>query len=115
MRGTVGWTIASILSTRPRSIVWSVTIKRDFKWGENLIPHYDWFDGQMLYTTIDTRLDPAQQPIAINAYQGSPEDPSSRIWPFKRMHTVQPYDKVDNTLVCMYLWGDDESAYWAMA
>lgn len=80
--------------------------------GKNLIPHYDWFDGQMLYTTIDTKLDPSQQPIAINAYQGSPEDPNSRIWPFKRMHTVQPYDKVNNTLVYMYLWGDDESAYW---
>ena len=61
------------------------SIKGDFKWGGNLIPHYDWFDGQMLYTTIDTNLDPSQQPIAINAYQGSPEDPSSRIWPFKHL------------------------------
>jgi hypothetical protein len=43
---------------------------------------------------------------------GSADDPNSRIWPFKRMHTVQPYDKVNNTLVYTYLWGDDTEAYW---
>jgi len=88
------------------------SIKGNFTWAENIQPHYDWFDGQMLYKTIDTKLDPSQQPIAVNAYQGSPDDPRSRIWPFKRMHTVQPYDRVNNTLVYMYLWGDDEGAYW---
>ena len=28
------------------------------------------------------------------------------------MHTVQPYDKINNTLVYMHLWGDDKDAYW---
>jgi octaheme c-type cytochrome (tetrathionate reductase family) len=88
------------------------SIKGDFKWGENLVPYYDWFNGQMIYTTIDTKLDPSKQPIAINAYQGSPADPNSRIWPFKRMHTVQPYDKGNNTMVFMHLWGEDNAAYW---
>jgi octaheme c-type cytochrome (tetrathionate reductase family) len=88
------------------------SIKGDFKWGENLPPQYDWFNGQMIYKTIDTKLDPSHQPVAINAYQGSPDDPSSRIWPFKRMHTIQPYDKGNKTLVYMHLWGDDKSAYW---
>ena len=88
------------------------SIKGDFIWAEDLIPHYDWFDGQMLYKTIDSKLDPSQQPIAINAYQGSADDPDSRIWPFKQMHTFQPYDKVNNTLVYMHLWGNEESAYW---
>jgi octaheme c-type cytochrome (tetrathionate reductase family) len=88
------------------------SIKGDFKWGENLTPHYDWFNGQMIYTTIDSKLDPLKQPVAINAYQGSPSDPDSRIWPFKRMHTVQPYDKGNNTLVFMHLWGEDNAAYW---
>jgi hypothetical protein len=66
----------------------------------------------MIYTTIDSKLDPLKQPVAINAYQGSPSDPDSRIWPFKRMHTVQPYDKGNNTLVFMHLWGEDNAAYW---
>jgi octaheme c-type cytochrome (tetrathionate reductase family) len=88
------------------------SIKGSFAYGEDLVPHYAWFDGQMRYTTIDTRFDPASGPVEINAFDGSAEDPGSRIWPFKRMHTVQPYDKGNNTLVYMHLWGDDEDAYW---
>jgi octaheme c-type cytochrome (tetrathionate reductase family) len=88
------------------------SIKGDFKYGENLTPYYDWFDGQMLYTTIDTRFDPASGPVEVNGFKGSPNDGTSRIWPFKRMHTIQPYDKGNNTLVYMHLWGDDDDSYW---
>lgn len=77
-----------------------------------LLPHYAWFDGTMKYTTIDTKFDPAKQPIEINGFSGSYKDPKSRIWPFKRMHTVQPYDKGNNTLVYMQLWGEGDKAYW---
>jgi hypothetical protein len=28
------------------------------------------------------------------------------------MHTIQPYDKGNNTLVYMHLWGEDEEAFW---
>jgi octaheme c-type cytochrome (tetrathionate reductase family) len=88
------------------------SIKGTFTYGEDLVPHYAWFDGQMDYVTIDTAFDPASGPVAINAFDGSPQDPGSRIWPFKRMHTVQPYDKGNNTLVYMHLWGDDADSYW---
>jgi octaheme c-type cytochrome (tetrathionate reductase family) len=88
------------------------SIKGNFEYGENLVPYYDWFDGQMLYTTIETHFDPANGPIAVNDFKGSHDDGKSRIWPFKQMHTVQPYDKGNNTLVYMHLWGDDENAYW---
>jgi len=88
------------------------SIKGSFKYGENLVPHYNWFDGQMIYTTIDTQFDASNGFININTFNGSADDPDSRIWPFKRMHTVQPYDKVNNTLVYMHLWGNDENAYW---
>ncbi len=88
------------------------SIKGSFEYGENLVPYYDWFDGQMIYTTIDTRFDPANGPIEVNAFKGNHDDGISRIWPFKRMHTVQPYDKGNNTLVYMHLWGDDDDSYW---
>ncbi|MES9835504.1 MAG: tetrathionate reductase family octaheme c-type cytochrome [Candidatus Thiodiazotropha sp.] len=88
------------------------SIKGDFTYGEDLTPHYDWFDGQMRYTTIDTRFDPNQGPVEINGFKGSRGDGVSRIWPFKRMHTVQPYDKGNNTMVYMHLWGDDDDSYW---
>ena len=87
------------------------SIKGEFKFGENLKPHYAWFNGQMKYTTIDTKFDPSK-PVEINSFDGSFNDPKSRIWPFKRMETYQPYDKVNNTLVYMHLWGDDDSSYW---
>lgn len=88
------------------------SIKGDFAYGENLVPEYHWFNGQMRYTTIDTNFAPEDAPIAINAVQGSADDPGSRLWPFKRMHTVQPFDDGHNTLVYMHLWGQDEAAFW---
>ncbi len=95
------------------------SIKGSFVYGETwpekgrtLLPYYAWFDGQMRYTTIDTKFDPSKQPIPINAFSGSYDDPQARIWPFKRMHTVQPYDKGNNTLVYLHLWGEDKDAYW---
>jgi octaheme c-type cytochrome (tetrathionate reductase family) len=88
------------------------SIKGNFTFAENLVPEYVWFDGQMIYTTIDTHFDPAQTPVQINHFNGSAADPASRIWPFKLMHTVQPYDKVNNTLVYMHLWGEDQQAFW---
>ncbi len=87
------------------------SIKGDFKYGENLVPLYAWFNGVMNYTTIDTKFDPSST-VEINSFSGSFDDPDSRIWPFKRMHTVQPYDKGNNTLVYMHLWGDDDDAFW---
>ncbi len=77
-----------------------------------MIPEYGWFDGQMRYTTVDTHFDINNQPIPINAYQGTRADGSSRIWPFKRMRTWQPFDTGNGTLVYTHLWGDDTDAYW---
>ncbi len=87
------------------------SIKGSFKYDENFPPEYRWFDGVMKYTTIDTVFDPSR-PVEINHFEGSPLDPDSRIWPFKKMRTYQPYDKGNNTLVYMHLWGDDEDAFW---
>lgn len=88
------------------------SIKGDFKYGENLKPSYAWFDGVMNYTTIDTKFDPQAGPVKINSFNGAYDDPASRIWPFKQMHTTQPYDKGNNTLVYMHLWGDDPDSFW---
>ncbi|MDA8424383.1 MAG: cytochrome C, partial [Nitrospiraceae bacterium] len=44
--------------------------------------------------------------------KGSYSDPKSRIWPFKRMHTKQQYDKVNDTLVYTHLWGTDNAVKW---
>ncbi|MBU0500890.1 MAG: tetrathionate reductase family octaheme c-type cytochrome [Gammaproteobacteria bacterium] len=88
------------------------SIKGDFTNAENIRPVYAWFDGQMKFTTIDTRFDPSKAPVDLNTFSGFQDNPRSRIYPFKRMHTIQPYDKGNNTLVYMHLWGDDENALW---
>ncbi len=87
------------------------SIKGNFTYAENLEPMYAWFDGTMTYTTIDTKFDPSS-PIDMNSFTGSYDDPNSRIYPFKKMHTTQPFDKGNNTLVYMSLWGEDENALW---
>ncbi|WP_069470099.1 tetrathionate reductase family octaheme c-type cytochrome [Candidatus Marithrix sp. Canyon 246] len=88
------------------------SIKGTFTYAENLEPMYAWFDGTMRYITIDTKFDPSKGPIDINSFSGSHDDPNSRIYPFKRMHTTMPYDKGNNTLVYMNLWGNDGNALW---
>jgi octaheme c-type cytochrome (tetrathionate reductase family) len=88
------------------------SIKGNFTYGEDLVPEYAWFDGQMRYTTIHTRFDLDAQPIEINSFTGSRHDLDSRIWPFKRMRTWMPVDEGNGTLVYAHLWGEDEAAYW---
>jgi hypothetical protein len=88
------------------------SIKGNFSYAEDVIPEYGWFNGQMRHTTVDTHFDVRDQPIPINAYAGSRADGDSRIWPFKRMHTWQPFDTGNGNLVYTHLWGDDEAAYW---
>ncbi len=88
------------------------SIKGNFTYAENLQPEYAWFNGVMNYTTIATHFDPSKGPVEINGFDGSHDDPGSRIYPFKKMHTIQPYDKGNNTLVYMQLWGETDEALW---
>lgn len=87
------------------------SIKGSFEYGENVTPLYRWFNGTEHYSTVHTKFDPSK-PVEINSVEGGPNDPDSRIWPFKRMDTIQPYDKGNNTLVYMHLWGNDADAFW---
>ena len=87
------------------------SIKGSFKYAENVKPIYRWFNGVVTYTMPDTHFDPSK-PLEINQLHGSAQDPNARIWPFKRMHTIQPYDSGNNTLVYMHLWGADKDSLW---
>lgn len=82
-------------------------------WGENLVPRYAWFNGRVDY------LDPKQAlpdgvPVAINQTFGSADDSSARIWPFKKMWSMLPYDSVNHTVVINHLvksGPDDKEAF----
>ena len=89
-----------------------VSKKGTIGWGEDVVPDYAWFDGQMIYTMHDDTIDPAGV-VPINAMSGAPHDGKSRIWPFKRMPGRQAYDTVNRTLVIANLFGPgDPGAFW---
>lgn len=83
-----------------------------FKYGEDVKPHYAWFDGQVEYTNTDRKIDPTKV-VEVNMIHGSEDDPDSRIWPFKRMEGRQAYDKVNKNLVYTNVWGPTtDTALW---
>lgn len=88
-----------------------VTKKGTFEWGENLIPEYEWLSGDIAYKQLDEKIDPSAV-VKLNTFSGSYNDPNARIWPFKVMRGKQPYDKVNNTLALIHLFGKDKKAYW---
>lgn len=83
-----------------------------FKYGENVQPHYAWFNGEVEYTNTDHKIDPSKT-VEVNMIHGSVDDPDSRIWPFKRMQGRQAYDTVHNKLVYTNVWGPEtDTALW---
>ncbi len=85
--------------------------KGGFKWAENVVPEYRWFNGEVEYTLLGDRVDPAKG-VLINRFGGSPDDGKSRIWPFKVFRGIQPYDAGARILAVPHLFGKDPDAYW---
>lgn len=88
-----------------------LSTKGDFKYEENVQPHYAWFNGDYTFKLLEDKIDPTQ-PVELNALHGAPDDGKSRIWPFKRMETRQPYDTESNQLVYNHVFGKDDTALW---
>lgn len=89
-----------------------MSTKGDFAYGENVVPYYDWFDGNVEYTLADATIDPTQR-VEINKISGSADDGVSKIWPFKRMEGRQAYDVKLNHLVYNHVWGPTtDTAFW---
>jgi octaheme c-type cytochrome (tetrathionate reductase family) len=87
--------------------------KGDFTLGENVIPEYRWFNGDVTYTLLDDKIEPGDAVTPINRLGGSPTDGRSMIWPMKVFRGQQPYDTVNRTLVTPHTAGGGDKAYWA--
>jgi hypothetical protein len=85
--------------------------KGEFEYGENVVPEYIWFNGDVEYTLLADTIDPTNI-LTINPPGGSRDDETSRIWPMKIFLGIQPYDMDNNTLVIPHLFGSDSAAYW---
>lgn len=90
-----------------------LSTKGDFRHEEDVVPHYAWFDGTVEYTLAEQELDLANAPIEINRLDGGPEDPGSRIWPFKMMRGKQPFDTQLKTLLATHVFGADDTSLWS--
>jgi octaheme c-type cytochrome (tetrathionate reductase family) len=86
--------------------------KGSFVLGHDLVPEYRWFNGTVKYTLVGDKIDPSGA-VPINNLSGSPTDGKSKIWPVKVMHTKQPYDPVNKTLIKPHTVGKDSSAFYA--
>lgn len=83
--------------------------KGDFRWEENVIPEYTWFNGTVDYTLLGDRIDPTKV-VPINSFRGNSDDPDARIWPVKVMRGKQPYDVGNSTLAVPHTVGKD--GFW---
>ncbi len=100
------------------------TEKGTLVWARNVVPVYAWYNGKFKYNRVGAVIDSCRikvemgdstvEAICINRPLGSPDDPDSRIYPFKVHFARQPYDPVNKILVIPKLFGPKGSgAFWA--
>ena len=87
------------------------TKKGDFVWEMNVQPEYYWFSGVIESVKSSDRIDDTKV-VKLSWPEGSPDDPRSRIMPFKVHRGKTPYDKGNKTMVVPHLFGKDKAAYW---
>ncbi|MCP3951343.1 MAG: tetrathionate reductase family octaheme c-type cytochrome [Desulfobacterales bacterium] len=86
-----------------------LTIKGQMKWARDVKPGYAWFNGSIESFTARDAIDPSGT-VKLSQPAGGPQDPNSRIFPFKVHNGNQPYDKINKTLLVPLLSGP--KGYW---
>jgi octaheme c-type cytochrome (tetrathionate reductase family) len=86
-----------------------MTIKGQMKWAKDVKPTYAWFNGSIESFTARDVIDPSGT-VKLSQPVGGPQDPKSRIFPFKVHNGNQPYDKINKTLLAPLLSGP--KGYW---
>lgn len=85
-------------------------IKGEFRYGENLVPEYYWFNLTVDRYLWNDKLDPSKI-TRMNPPRGDIKDHTAKIWPFKVHVAIQPYDKKLNHLLQPVTAG--EGGYWS--
>lgn len=89
-----------------------LSTKGDFRWGKEVVPTYAFWNGVVEYTLLGEKIDP-NGVVGINRIKGSPDDPNSVIYPFKRMLGRQAYDEINEYLLLNNVFGSDsDTALW---
>lgn len=85
-------------------------IKGKFKYEDNVIPSYAWFNGMMKRYITGDKLN-SEVEHSINEPLGDRKDPNAKIWPFKIHHSKQVYDPINKILLPPITSG--EGGYWS--
>ena len=89
-----------------------LTIKGDFRWGEDVTPYYAFWNGVVEYTMLGDKIDPSGI-VGINRIGGDANSPGSVIFPFKRMLGKQAYDEINEYLIQSNVYGPEgDTAFW---
>ncbi|MCG6911507.1 MAG: tetrathionate reductase family octaheme c-type cytochrome [Deltaproteobacteria bacterium] len=86
-----------------------MSIKGSMTWEKNQKPEYFWFNGSIRSLSAVDTIDPSGT-VALSYPLGDMHDRNARIFPFKVHRGVQPYDKVNKTLLAPLLSGPN--GYW---
>ncbi len=84
--------------------------KGGFVYERNILPTYLWFNGNNAYCYIVGDPVNPDGVTYINKPAGNINDPRAKIFPFKVMKTIQPYDLVNGYLLSPITAG--EGGYW---
>ncbi len=84
-------------------------MKGEFRWDKDFSPSYSWYNGSVERYLPGDKIDPAKV-VNLNRPLGDRNDTSARIMPFKVMHGKQPFDKLNNHMVYVNVFGPD--GYW---
>ncbi|MCB2224784.1 MAG: tetrathionate reductase family octaheme c-type cytochrome [Actinobacteria bacterium] len=105
----VHWDWSAAGQDLPEDVHEYLKIKGSFIYEDDLVPHYEWSNG-----TVSRYLlgDPIEEDgsTALNAPNGSIDDPDSKIFPFKIHTAIQIYDPVYGYLIQPKTFG--EGGYW---
>lgn len=89
-----------------------LSTKGHFRWDEDVIPEYEFWNGVVEYTLLGEKIDP-DEIVGINKLHDSPDDPESVIYPFKRMRGKQAYDTEHDHLLLNQVFGPEtDTALW---
>lgn len=84
-------------------------IKGEFRYEEDAVPEYRWFNLKVDRYLLGDKIDP-KKVTPLNPPQGSIQDPTAKIWPFKIHRGKQPYDAGNDYLFPPVTGGDN--GYW---
>ena len=85
--------------------------KGEMQYGENLIPQYHWFNGQIKFARPGESVNPGTG-VLLTQISGDAHSPDTKISPFHLFNSVLPFDAGSNQLMPMELAGRGRDAYW---